>query len=282
MVGPDAIVFVVAAVVGVGIGVLSGLLGVGGGTIMVPVFRLAFGLPPVGATGTSLFTIIPTSVTGTVAHIRNKTCIVKLGLLMGVGGAITSPLGVWLAHLSPGWTVMVATAIVIAYSSFTMLKKALKAPKRNADTHAGTPSPDAAQSAPQPDAFRFEMTPPSVAKALCIGVVTGVVSGYVGLGGGFVMVPLMLSLYQLPMRQASGTSLVAIMILALPGTVLQCLLGNVDYLVGIATACGSIPGALIGARLVSRVPERALRFTFAAFLGVAAILLVVKEAGVLG
>jgi uncharacterized membrane protein YfcA len=72
------------------------------------------------------------------------------------------------------------------------------------------------------------------------------------------------------------------MILAIPGTIMQCALGNVDYLVGIATACGSIPGAMLGARLVPLLPERTLRFAFAAFLGIAAILLVANEAGVLG
>ena len=96
------------------------------------------------------------------------------------------------------------------------------------------------------------------------------------------MIPLMLALFDMPMRLASGTSLIAVMMLALPGTIAQCMLGNIDYVIGIATACGSIPGALIGARLVSRLSERALRFTFAGLLSIAAILLVVKELGVLG
>ena len=83
--------FFIAAIVGVLIGLVSGLLGIGGGMIMVPVFRLAFGLPPLMSTGTSLFTIIPTSISGAVQHIRGKTCILKLGVLLGIGGAITSP-----------------------------------------------------------------------------------------------------------------------------------------------------------------------------------------------
>ena len=96
------------------------------------------------------------------------------------------------------------------------------------------------------------------------------------------MVPLMVAFMNMPMRMASGTSLIAVMILATPASIMQCVLGNVDYLVGIAVACGSIPGAVLGARLASRIPERALRLVFAAFLGVAAMLLVVKEFGLLG
>jgi len=96
------------------------------------------------------------------------------------------------------------------------------------------------------------------------------------------MVPLMLTFMNLPMKRASGTSLIAVMILATPATIMQCVLGNVDFVAGIAIACGSIPGALIGARLVKRVPERTLRFVFGCFLLVAAILLITKETGIWG
>ena len=80
-----------------------------------------------------------------------------------------------------------------------------------------------------------------------IGLFAGLASGYVGVGGGFIMVPLMLSLVGISMKQASGTSLIAVMLLAIPGTIEQGLLGNIDYMAGIAVAVGSIPGAVIGA-----------------------------------
>jgi hypothetical protein len=143
-------------------------------------------------------------------------------------------------------------------------------------------APKGGPSASAVEAPSIVFSPSVIAKAIAIGLVTGTASGYVGLGGGFIMIPLMLMLFDMPMRLASGTSLIAVMILALPGTITQCMLGNVDYVIGIATACGTIPGALVGARLVTRLSERALRFTFAGFLFVAAILLVVKELGVLG
>ena len=106
-------VFIVAALVGVGVGLLSGLLGIGGGTIMVPLYRLAFGLSPVAAAATSLFTIIPTSLAGLGKHVRNKTIIPKLGVAAGVVGAVFSPVGVWAASKSPGWLIMAAAAAVI-------------------------------------------------------------------------------------------------------------------------------------------------------------------------
>lgn len=263
------VVFAIGAVLGLFIGMLSGLLGVGGGMIMLPLFRLAFGMSALSATATSLFTIIPTSLSGAVTHIRAKTCLPKLGAALGLGGACLSPAGVQLAQMSPSWAVIIAAALVIGYSSFTMVRKALK-------VDAGS----TASSEVSQDLMNLEKA--DYAKAAAVGAVAGLASGYVGLGGGFIMVPLLVSVVGLPMRLASGTSLVAVMILATPATVYQCLLGNVDYLVGIAVACGSIPGAMIGARLVKRVPERVLRLAFAAFLGIAAILLVIKELGMLG
>ena len=280
--------FVLPALVGVVIGIMSGLLGIGGGTVMVPIFRLAFGMSPVMSTATSLFAIIPTSISGAASHIRHKTCIVSLGVAAGLGGALTSPLGVWLAQISPAWLIMVAAALIIGWSAVKMLSKAfkLRAQKRAQQEGAGAsaeagaddadPAPAAADPAPR------KLTRKQLLIGVAIGLGAGVASGYVGVGGGFIMVPLMLSLIGIEMRQASGTSLIAVMILAIPGVIEQALLGNINYTAGIAIVVGSIPGAVIGARLVRVVPELALRFVFGGFLIVAAIILVLNEFGIMG
>lgn len=273
------LIAVSAALLGLLVGVIAGMLGVGGGTIYLPVFRLIFGLSAVECTATSLFTIIPTSVSGGIAHIRNGTCVPKLGLAMGLGGALTSWMGVRLAQVSPSWAIMGAAALAIAYSASTMLRKALALPKgANVAKLRGKGSASTGAEAPHIPSF----TSIQFAEAFGIGAVAGLASGYIGLGGGFLMVPMMVSIMHMPMKLTSGTSLIAIMILALPATVVQCMLGNVDYLIGIAVSCGSIPGALIGAKLMRRLPERTLRFAFAGLLLVGAVLLVVKEIGLLG
>lgn len=297
--------FFIAALVGVGVGVLSGLLGIGGGTIMVPLFRLVFGMEPIAATATSLFTIVPTSISGMWKHAKNKTSLPRVGIVCGLAGACLSPVGVWAANVSPGWAIMGAAAVIVAYSSFTMLKKALAAPKSGAAKEgcqacekkatsdataanlvvtapvaAGGSGAAGAQVAPF-EAPAIKLTPKYVAKVAFIGVIAGFMSGYVGVGGGFIMVPLFVSMLGIPMRLASGTSLTAVCILAIPGVIEQAVLGNIDYMVGIAMMVGSIPGAVVGANLVKRVPERALRFTFAAFLLLMAVLLIVNEASVI-
>ena len=282
--------FVLPATAGVAIGILSGLLGIGGGTVMVPIFRLAFGMSPVVSTATSLFAIIPTSISGAASHIRHKTCIVSLGVAAGLGGALTSPLGVWLAQISPAWMIMVAAALIIGWSAVKMLGKAFKMRSQNrTQQHAASnddaiddPTKASAQAGAAVDPAPRKLTRKQLLIGAGIGLGAGVASGYVGVGGGFIMVPLMLSLIGIEMRQASGTSLIAVMILAIPGVVEQALLGNINYAAGIAIAVGSIPGAVIGARLVRVVPELALRFVFGFFLIVAAVILVLNEFGILG
>lgn len=288
--------FIAPALAGVFVGVMSGLLGVGGGTIMVPIFRLAFGMSPLASTATSLFAIIPTSISGVVAHTRAKTCVPKLGLALGVGGAVMSPLGVWLASVSPGWLVICVAAVVIGFSAFKMFKKAVKcaplpragraggnakAAGANAAT-AGSSAATAHSATPKPVPDQPHLSRKQYLQGACIGLIAGLASGYVGVGGGFIMVPLMLAVLDIPMSLASGTSLIAIMILAIPGVIEQGLLGNIDYLAGIAIVVGSIPGALVGARLVRVVPERQLRFIFGGFLLVAAVMLMLNEFGILG
>lgn len=338
--------FLASAVVGIGIGILSGLLGIGGGTVMVPIFRLLYNMSAVMSTATSLFAIIPTSISGAASHLSRKTCLPKLGVALGIGGAIMSPVGVQLAQRSPGWLVMAAAAAIIGFSAYKMFRKAAKmkpakgagegaavqvarakaagnsqavgagaaagaapadvaaqaagitdvaaaarvapahAPAQSTDTASVPAAPADAQSADDDTDVAsssevFRLTSAQYLKGAAIGLVAGLASGYVGVGGGFIMVPLMLSLLNVPMKLASGTSLVAVAILAIPGTIEQGLLGNIDYIAGIAIACGSIPGAALGARLIKYVPERMLRILFGCFLLVGAVMLVVKEIGVL-
>lgn len=318
------LLFLVPASLALGlvVGMLSGLLGIGGGTVMVPAFRLIYDMSALAATATSMLTIVPTSVSGMIAHVRNKTCVLKVGLAAGLGGACSSWIGVILAEWSPGWCVMAAAAAVIVYSATTMLKKALamKPAKasgegvgagesagagaaedaqaagvsvgagskvaRNAAADGasagGAASASASTAAASPREADAPVTKNMLVKSAIIGLSAGVLSGYVGVGGGFIMVPLFLSKLNLPMKKASGTSLVAVGILVLPALATQVVLGNVNWAAGLACIVGSIPGAALGAKLQARIPERALRFCFAGILGVAAALLIVNELGFLG
>lgn len=270
---------VAAAVAGVLVGLLSGLLGIGGGTIMVPLFRLAFGMPAIQATATSLLAIIPTSLSGCVGHFRNRTCVIGVGLAAGLAGACTSPAGVHLASISPSWAIMLAAAVIIGYSAFTMLKKGLAMPKEAGrfKASAATAKAGAKATAPAERPARVRATRRQTVVGVAAGAVAGLASGYVGVGGGFLMVPLFIQFGGISMRQASGTSLIAVTLLAIPGAIAQIMLGNVHILAGLVLSLGSIPGALVGANLVKYVPERTLRLLFGGFLLVVAVILVGNE-----
>lgn len=329
----DVFILAISSVaIGLLVGVLSGLLGIGGGTILVPVFKLLFGLPAAVSTATSLFTIIPTSLSGAVTHLREKTCIPLLGVAAGLGGACTSSLGVWLASISPEWAIMAAAALVIGYSAVTMFMKAMKLRKSVAGNKTGTPGSVAInksiarselaasnertaldrqgadnehvpvdnqatssepatisthaisdygeQTASQAEPENEDPKPSKGKMAgfgFLVGAIAGVMSGYVGVGGGFLMVPMFMQLLNAPMKKISGTSLIAVMILAIPGTITNAVMGNVDWIAGIFVAIGAIPGATIGSRFISRVPEFQLRLLFSCFLIVAAVLLVINQ-----
>lgn len=302
--------FVIAALCGVVVGILSGLLGIGGGTIMVPIFRLGFDMSALASTGTSLFTMIFTSAAGSVTHVRNGTCILPLGLLAGVCGALMSPFGVRLANMSPAWLVMLATAVVIAYTAVTMLRKGLAMPKPGSEgasvaaehgsqaqagqsaheeqsaleeqnVHATEQNVHEEQNAHATEQTLLLKAADLSRKQYLIGALAGVAAGfaggYVGLGGGFLMVPIFLAGVGLSMKQASGTSLLAVSILAAAGSFAQASFGNVEVLAGLAMAIGSIPGAILGATFIKRIPERNLRILFGAFLILTATFLAVNE-----
>lgn len=324
--------------IGVIVGMLSGMLGVGGGMILVPVFKLLYGMPAISATATSLFTIIPTSLSGTIAHLRYKTCIPILGVAAGVGGACMSPIGVWLGNNSPEWAVMAVAAIVIGYSAFTMFSKALKLTRSSraakalvekmgaekvcaakepdmddggskaastdvsdrsdaTDATVASEAPDssdvssASHSSKRPDdtdapdrsaliLAEFKAATPvrrQVIVGFLVGLAAGVVSGYIGVGGGFIMVPMFVQILKTPMKLTSGTSLIAVIILAIPGTIMNAFYGNIDWIAGIFIALGSVPGAAIGTKLLKRISEVALRYGFSVFLLVAALLLILNQ-----
>lgn len=283
-----------SVLIGVLVGVLSGLLGIGGGTIMVPLFRLGFGLSAIAATATSLFAVLPASISGFVTHWKNHTMVPMLGLAAGIAGACMSPVGVMAADHSPSWLIMSVAGLVICYSAFTMIKKALvvKAPASKGVASskalqtteienavagdAATTTVDAAPAIPSVSHLKTNR-----ARFIKLGVISGVIaglgSGYIGVGGAFIMVPLFLSYAGISMREASGTSLLAVVLIAIPGVITQMMLGHVEILLALALCIGSIPGAILGANLVKYVPERVLRLGFGVFLVFVALFMVVNE-----
>lgn len=121
----DIITFIIVVVCGFAIGILSGMFGIGGGGLIVPLLHMAFGLPITAATSTSLLTIAPTGISGSIKHIRQKTLSLKMGLIVGGFGALASVASSLIADKIPDYMVVIITVVVILFSVGMMIRTML-------------------------------------------------------------------------------------------------------------------------------------------------------------
>jgi uncharacterized membrane protein YfcA len=115
---------------------------------------------------------------------------------------------------------------------------------------------------------RFETTP---SMYLGIGLVAGFVSGLLGIGGGLIMVPLLVGWLGMPLKRALGTSLLTIVALVIPGTIVHAALGHIDWAIFAVVTLGAVPGARLGAHIALGTKERTLRLLVGSFLLVVAL-----------
>jgi len=251
----------VAVAIGFAAGYLSGQFGIGGGIVTTPAIRLVLGYPELIAVGTPLPVIIPTAVVGAIAYVRRGLAEVRLGLSIGIVGAGFSVLGAWASDLVGGRIVLLVTAALICWMAVDMILLARQVPAQEAEGEA----PGGQQHAWW--------------KVGVLGIVTGLYSGFLGVGGGFVVVPALIRYFGLSAKRAIGTSLIVVSILAVPGTIAHYLLGHVDVALAVALMVGVVPGALLGARVTARAREESVRVGFAVLLLVVAAILAASELG---
>jgi len=260
-----------AATIAVGLasGVLSGLFGIGGGLLTTPAITLLLGYPALIAVGTPLPVIVPGALTGALAYHRRGLADVRAGLVMATAGSLGAVAGAGLSRSVGGNIVLLATAFVIAGASIDLLLQhraaALSVPGE-AESDAAL-APDGTRPAEPAAGWRF----------LAIGAVAGLYSGFLGLGGGFVIVPALTRYCGMSVKRAIGTSLVTVAALAIPGTLAHAWLGHVDWTLAALLTVGVVPGAVIGARLTRRASDRSVRLAFALLLAVVGVWLAVTQ-----
>lgn len=245
-------------ILGVLTGVLSAMFGVGGAVLSTPGIRL-LGAPPLDAVGTTLPSILPSAVAGSVRFRREGLIRWRVVVVTGAVGALIAVGTSFLSHIVPGrgHLLMVATAGLMALTAVRLGvglvgDRAMRRP----------PGP------PLEDPLRTG----------AIGVAAGGLSGLLGVGGGIVMVPGFIVWLRLPVKEAVATSLACVGLLALPATVTHALLGDIDWRYAIPLSVAVIPGAWLGARLAIRATERGLRLTIAVVLGAIALVYGALEA----
>jgi uncharacterized membrane protein YfcA len=250
-----------AAGIGFVAGYLSGQFGIGGGMITTPAIRLILGGSELVAVGTPLPVIIPTAITGVLEYRRRGLLDARVGVALGAIGASFSVLGAWLTSLVGGDVVLYLTAALIAWMAFDMAHLALRP-----------------EQSPHVKAVKAERRGSWVWLA-AIGAITGVYSGFLGLGGGFVVVPALVRFLGFDAKRAVGTSLIAVLILAVPGTITHYLLGHIDIAIALRMSLGVVPGAMLGARVTAASQEKTVRVGFAVMLLAVGLLLAANELG---
>jgi uncharacterized membrane protein YfcA len=248
--------------VGLFTGVLSALFGVGGAMVSNPGVR-ALGAPPLVAVGTTLPSLLPGAVSGTLRYQREGLVDWQVvawassaGLPVVVGGALLSRVVPGEGHL-----LLLAIAVLLA---FTAWRTAFGVPEGD-DREEGNPTRVAA---------------PRITagwRPALVGVAAGLFSGLLGIGGGVIMVPGFTKL-QLPLKSAIATSLVCVGVFGVPATITHALLGHVDWRLATLLTIGVVPGARLGASLTVRADERHLRLVVGLFLGLIAVVYFVTEA----
>jgi hypothetical protein len=252
--------------IGLAAGYVSGQFGIGGALLATPAIRLLLDVPAIVAVGTTLPVVVPTALVGAIAYGRQGLLDPRAGALVGLGGAVASVPAALLSARVGGPAVLLLTALLILVLAADTMRAAVWAEVGSAVGESG--------SGALP---RDHVTLPLVG----VGIAAGALSGLLGVGGGFVIVPALARLLGYPIKTAIGTSLMAIAILAVPGSVTHISLGHVDIGIALALAAGVVPGALLGARVTALAQDRTVRIAFACLLVVAAVVLGLNELGVL-
>jgi uncharacterized membrane protein YfcA len=277
-------------------GVLSALFGIGGAIVSNPGLR-ALGAAPLVAVGTTLPSILPGAVSGTLRYRREGlidwrliTPAAAAGLLAVVGGSL-------LSHAVPGegHLLLLIIALLLAFTAWRTAftrgveddpsspagavdnpahldRRPATLPLRGASQRRGglSRADTSGPGSPGSEARQRRV-------AAGIGLVAGLLSGLLGIGGGVVMVPAFSELLSLSLKSAIATSLVCVGIFGVPAAITHALLGDVDWRLAILLMIGVIPGAWVGAALTLRTAERRLRLAVGVFLAVVALVYLVTE-----
>ena len=231
------------------IGLSLGALGAGGSILTVPILVYVLGLPVQAATGTSLAIVGLNAAAGATDQLRRGRALPKTGAAFGASGLVGALAGAWLNHQLRGDVVLVLFALLMIAAAVAMGRRRGGDPDRVFDERYGLR-----------DWARLGL----------LGLVVGFLTGFFGVGGGFLIVPALVLVVGLPMRYAVGTSLLAITLNAAWGLLGHLSLGGLEWgLTGLFVA-GGLAGVLVGGRLAGRLPDASLRRGFAVLiLGVA-------------
>ncbi len=252
---------------GGGVGLLSGIFGVGGGFLMTPLL-IFLGVPAPVAVGTEANQIVASSVSGVLAHFRRKNVDFKMGSVLLAGGLVGSTIGVWLFSLlrelgQIDVVIKLSFILFLGVIGSLMLAESARAVMRSRQPGARRGKlhqHNWLHGLPFKMRFRKSKLYISALLPLGVGAVVGVLSAIMGVGGGFIMVPAMIYLLGMPTSVVIGTSLFQIIFVTANVTFLQSVqTQTVDVILAGLLLFGAVIGAQFGARFGAMLRGEQLR-----------------------
>ena len=249
------------------VGVLSGLFGVGGGFLMTP-FLIFLGIPPAYAVANEANNILATSVSGSTTHYLKNTLDYKMGLMIVIGGAIGTSLGIFTFSYFKGigkidTVISLAYMYILAIIGSLMLVESLgeidKAKrnvlvKKKLHVHYWIHGLPLRMRFPKSKLYESIFTP------IAIGLVVGFIAAIMGIGGAFILVPAMIYIIKMPTKLVPGTSLFVTIFVSVIVTLLHSFnYGSIDLLLVFLLVIGSIIGVQIGQKLGEKIDSSGLR-----------------------
>jgi uncharacterized membrane protein YfcA len=269
---------ILLAAVGFAGGAFGSVVGLGGGVFMVPALALFFDVPIHEAIAASLLAVVATSTTAAVAYLRDDLTNLRLGMTMEtmtVAGALVGGLvGAW---LSRAVLSAVFGSVMVVVAVYLLVRP------RTGGPVADQPGELGALGASYYDRslgatvrYRVERLPAGLGASL----VAGVVSGLLGVGGGFLKVPVMVLAMRVPMRAAVSTSSFMIGVTASASAIVYLARGFVDPVTTVPVVLGVVAGAYLGSRLTQRVRSSVLTVVLAIVLFALAVQMILAAAGI--
>lgn len=234
--------FVTCIAIGLAAGLLSGLFGVGGGTVIVPFLVLILKFDQRLASGTSLGAIIPTAMVGVISYAVHGSVAWIAAILLAIGAVVGAQIGTWLL---PRVSQSILRWAFIAFLVIVIVSLFLVIPSR---------------------AAQFEVTWWNGAALVVVGVLTGTLSGLIGVGGGIVVVPVLMMMFGTSDLVAKGTSLLMMIPTAISGTIGNVRRGNVDLVAAATVGLAACLTTALGAWIATLLDPLVSNILFACFL----------------
>ncbi len=234
-------------------GILAGLLGIGGGTVLVPIL-LAFDKTPLQAVATSSLAIVITATSGTIQNWRMGYIKFKKVIFLALPAAVTAYLSAGFAKFIPPRNQLISFGILLLFTIYLVeLRKNLSKKLEEAENEQNQQS-------------KFS----SIISRIITGGLAGMLAGIFGVGGGVIMVPLQMLLLAEPIKIAIQTSLGVIVISSISSASRHALEGNILFIEGLILGFGGLLGAQISTRFLPKLPDQVVSLTFRAGLAVLA------------